>query len=182
MVTDIHGLPIEPLWAAEFRGFFLGEGSLEIGLIRHTQLWKGRKGRPATPVAHIYDELRPRARLIQRDDSRAILDAVKARLGGNITAHNARVFTSGGNGKVYENKPTISWYVMNSEGIQRVLDLLKGGCFPHTKLREVAILEEFLRLRPKAGHYWLPEHRARCLELMAAMRKVREYPPTVPNS
>ncbi len=170
-ITDIHGEPIDPVWAAEFRGFFLGEGSLEIGQITHNQTVK----RDDKMYRYTNVELRPRARLIQRDDNRAILDAVQARLGGNITKHGRHHTVSPVNGMTYSSNPTVAWYVMSKEGVQRVLDLLKGGVLPHGKLREVALLEEFLAIRPRPGHKLTDAVRARSWELKAEIEALRKY-------
>lgn len=170
-ITDIHGEPIDPVWAAEFRGFFLGEGSLEIGQITHnTSTAKGDKVYRYSKV-----QLRPRARLIQRDDNRAILEAVQARLGGNITKHGRHYTVSPVNGMTYTSNPTIAWYVMSTNGVQRVLDLLKGGVLPHGKLREIAVLEEYLALRPQPGHKMSDATRARLFELKSELEALRKY-------
>lgn len=170
-ILDIHGEPIEPVWAAEFRGFFLGEGSLEIGQINHSVTTR----RGDKVYQYQAKQLRPRARLIQRDDNRAILEAVQARLGGNITKHGRHYTVSPVNGMTYSSNPTIAWYVMSTESVQRVLDLLKGGVLPHSKLREVALLEEFLAIRPRPGHKLTDTVRARSWELKAEIEALRKY-------
>lgn len=166
-ILDIHGNPIDPLWAAEFRGFFFGEGSLEIGTVNHTYTSKGH--------TYTHMQLRPRARIIQRDDSSAILEAIHAKLGGSVTRHGSKKMISPVNGKGYISRPTMSWHVMSGEGVQRVLDLLKGGMLPHQKLHEITYLEAYLALRPRPGQKYTPEQFQRALDLKEALAQCRVY-------
>lgn len=163
MILDTHGIALDPYWCAEFCGFFIGEGNLEIG-----QLTRVDRGRRST-------FLRPRARLIQRDDNRPILEEVCGRLGGHVTGHKSRKMVSGGNGKTYINHPQIVWQVTSTAGVSLVLDILETGRFPHSKYREVAVLRRFLALRSGPGHKVAPETYSAMFALKAELESLRTY-------
>lgn len=68
-ILDVTGQPIDPIWAAEFRGFFWGEGCLGVAIIRGMY--------------------RIQAVINLRMDDADTLRAFQARLGGSLSlTHN----------------------------------------------------------------------------------------------
>jgi len=169
-ILDIHGVLISDVWAAEFRGFFLGEGSLQI---HRTHLSK-QYGRGKV-YEREFNGFRPIAAVTQRSDNRPVLDAMCIRLGGNVSNHNRFNMVSGGNGKTYLNHSQAMWKVVATDDVRRILELLKGGWLPHTKLREIEIMERYLDIRPRTGHKMKPETREEIERLFWQIREVREY-------
>lgn len=137
-MLDQNGTPIDPLWAAEFCGFFLADGSIEIG-----RFTRGGK---------LY--YRPRARILQRADSADFLYGIADVLGGHVHNHGRHMMVSAGNGKTYESHPVLAWLVQSTDGVQRVIDILKTSRLNHKKVQSALIVERYLQLRPKKGQYW----------------------------
>ena len=171
-ILDVHGVPIDPVWAAEFRGFFLGEGSLQIQQYQRSKQHSKARGK-------VYDigfrGLRPVANITQRRDNRATLEAIAARLGGHVTNGNAHKMVSGSNGKTYTSAPMVAWRLVNKEGMQRVIALLKGGSLPHTKLAEIDVIERYLAVAPPPGYKYSEAARAEAWALFEEIKRVREY-------
>lgn len=171
-ILDVHGVPIDPVWAAEFRGFFLGEGSLQIQQYQRSKYHSKSRGKVYDVEFH---GLRPVANITQRQDNRAALEAIAARLGGHVTNGNRYLMVSGGNGKTYQSQPRVVWTIVNKPGVQRVLDLLKGGFLPHTKLREIELMERYLTVAPAAGQKYTEEGRAEAWRLHEQLKRIRDY-------
>lgn len=162
-ILDVNDRPISPLWAAEFRGFFLGEGNLEIG--QYSRIVNGERKK----------FLRPRARLIQRDDCQEILWNIQKVLGGHVTGHKAQRLVSGGNGKTYTNRPQTVWQTVSADGVQRVLLLLDNGVFPHKKLAEINVVQRYLNLAHSSGHKYTDEQKEELWALKAELENLRKY-------
>lgn len=126
-MKDAHGNRLDPIWMAEFRGFFFGEGHL--GITTNGTL-KGK-----TYVA--------RAAITLRDDDEPVLREIQARLGGLL--HRERHGKiSKINGKTHQTKPYVVWRVTSRADVARVCDILDAGVLPAKKRREVSIIREFL--------------------------------------
>jgi hypothetical protein len=80
-IKDVNGLPIDPEYAAEFRGFFWGEGMLTM------QKWSKRRS------FAVY------CRITLRDDDRLVLYKLQGRLGGTIR----RIANPGNGSKQFVN-------------------------------------------------------------------------------
>ena len=163
-VVDVHGEPIDAEWAAEFRGFFWGDGSIEINRFSRKQSngkrWQG---------------LRPRLRLAQRADGVDILLAIQQKLGGRVYQYKGHKIVSGGNGRVYHSSPACYWEVTSKALSQRVLDILAGAKLPHSKRQQAAVLQEFLDARGGSGHKIGPEGYRAGLELKERLSALREF-------
>lgn len=92
-IYDIHGEEISPEWAAEFRGFFWGEGSLT----------SVRGPARATPS--------PIVSIGLRADDQAVLEQFKQRLGGRIRQEPYR----DGSGKFISR-----WVVIRAKDLVRI--------------------------------------------------------------
>lgn len=107
---------INPIWAAEFRGFFFGDGYLGITRngIRH--------GRAAYTA---------RAQITLRGDDREVLLDIQAHLGGMIYDYQK------------EGKTFVVWRTRSSGDLGRVLNCLEGGILPAKKRFEIPIVRQF---------------------------------------
>lgn len=122
-------IPIEcdPVWAAEFRGLFYGEGTAYVA----RRKWK--KGFLYTP------SLAVSARL----DNLAMLEDIQAHLGGKVQKYQPTV----NNG--YVSKPQCRWYVVGYAPIRAIIEStnLHRGVTVATKVQEVAVLYEMILAR-----------------------------------
>lgn len=130
MITDIHGNALDPIWMAEFRGFFFGEGYL--GIVS----W----GKTKFDIP----KLAARAVISSRMDDAVILHELHSKLGGQIfTQLPSRAITSS-SGKTYTCNPSVQWRATKAEDVSRICDILNMGLLPSKKRREIAIIREFL--------------------------------------
>lgn len=136
-MQDIHGCEIDPVWVAEFRGFFCADGYL--GIVRDG---KSRKGN------QIYTA---RVNISLRLDDLPILEEIQKRLGGCICFAGARTKQKGDGSKVLVSNPTATWRVSGIKNITRVCDLLEGGIIPFRKKDQVTNIRSFLCLKAPKG-------------------------------
>lgn len=128
MLLTHDGHPLDPLWAAEFRGFFFGDGYLSIA-----RNGKNRADRPSySPIAQI----------VARADDAEILHDIEQKLGGGV-------YLSFPSNK--RSQPTKSWRVRSRAGVSLVCDVLEGGLLPSKKLDEVHVVREFMALSEPYG-------------------------------
>jgi hypothetical protein len=168
-MDDIHGKPLDPIWMAEFRGFFFGDGYVGIttnGVGRRT------KGKNYTGCIQI----------TLRDDDIAILEEFQSRLGGSIwrERRGRRVRFDE---LECEAKPYAAWRIRSRTELLRVLDILDGGFMPSQKRGHVRLLREFLGTcgRIKPGKQTQEEEKevqrifARRAELHRQMLEAHQY-------
>jgi hypothetical protein len=128
------GLPVDrihPLWAAEFRGYFFGDGYLGV-----TRNGSSRNNGRSHLVAC--------AQITTRDDDRAMLDDVARHLGGRVSGDDwAR-------GQQFR-RPVAVWRARGIEAVTRVCDVLDGGLMPSKKRAEIAVVRRFMAIRIPPG-------------------------------
>lgn len=156
MLIDIKGTPIDPIWAAEFRGFFFGDGFL--GIVRNGKSrWTGEISMTA------------RAQITLRDDDSDILLAIHARIGGAITREGSKL----------NKRPTMIWRTRSRSEVERVCDLLEGAALPSKKLAEVAVMRRFLAIKVPPSRRCIGVDYAGMLAtrlgLMAEMQRLHAY-------
>jgi LAGLIDADG endonuclease len=116
-----RGVALDPIWEAEFRGFFFGDGYLGIttnGVSRHT-------GETTFTV---------RAQITVRDDDIAMLHDIASKIGG-------KVYSETGTAK---RRPIAIWRIRNAKQIAQICDILERGVMPSKKIAEVAVVRRFL--------------------------------------
>jgi hypothetical protein len=124
---DFDYRDIDPLWAAEFAGFFWGEGTVLL------QKAYGRRGLP-TPLISIH----------LREDERPVLEDIQSHLGGVIVPH--KTGKPGRDG--YVSKPQLYWNVAGHRKVEEVLRLLKSVTgLPARKRQDVDILLGYIEWR-----------------------------------
>ncbi len=165
------------LWAREFAGFFWGEGNFML------DIWqKERRStrRLASGTVKDYGTrtqrmIRVRVRLIQREDSREVLEHLVSNLGGHIYTHKSRKIVSGGNGKEYTNNTQLVWQVQDREQVAHILDLLDQSTFPTRKRREVAIMRQAINILRSHKRGWTEEELDSLLALKAELSRLKTF-------
>jgi hypothetical protein len=135
LLQDIHGEPLDPIWCAEFRGFFWGEGSLNISMHqplakRQPQLnWVGYS-------YHIQVSIGLRA------DDGDVLREFQRRLGGTLHQENYRDGSS---------KTILRWQVSTIRDCIRVGAILANSPtgLPFNKQRQLALWREAAAIKLK---------------------------------
>ena len=171
MITllDRVGTPFSPEWVAEFRGFFAGEGSLSIQVIRKK------------------DNLlfRPRCRISLRLDDREILEVFHIRIGGSLfyTDKQASVNSFG------RRNPTITWDASSLCHAKIIRELLRSPILPAKKFKEFPLWSEAIDilLDKKASYKWgglrfTPDQKARLLEISALLKELKVCKVLLPKS
>ncbi len=122
------GQLLDPLWCAEFRGFFYGEGY--IGITRN-----GIKG-----TAVMYSA---RAQITLRDDDLAMLQDIKEKLGGNLFFERRVRLTKVGDRDTF-SRPYAAWRTRSLTNLRLVIAVLEGGIMPSKKRQDLKIVKQFL--------------------------------------
>ena len=89
-----------------------------------------------------------------RDDDRSILEWIKQRYGGYIFVNSKRKIVNQ-NGKTYIQNPTVAWKLTTSEKLEKLLPMMLEAKIPAKKLKEIAVLKEFidLKMRWRRAHW-----------------------------
>ena len=131
-VIDINGEPIDPIWAAEFRGFFWGEGTLAVQRVSN----KNNKTRDKWYSFSI------QATIGLRFDDAPLLCEFQRRLGGRIRVEQPR--KEGLN-------PIVRWAIGKAKDCHRVGQLLSNGILPANKAKQLNLWIEALNLKLASG-------------------------------
>lgn len=122
---------LDPIWCAEFRGFFWGEGYLGI------TSWGVNPNKGSI-------RLMARIQISIRDDDADVLIDIHRKLGGVLTYQDNNRLHAKAN-------PICIWRVTRKAEILRVLDVLENGALPSKKRLQIAILREFMDTVPAPG-------------------------------
>lgn len=169
---------VDTLWAREFAGFFWGEGNFMIDIFNR-KVKSTRKlsdGSTRDYGFRMQYSIRVRARIIQREDSHAVLEHLVENLGGHIYTHKSRRMVSGGNGKTYTSGTQLVWQLQDREQVAKVLDLLDQSTFPTLKRREISVMRqaiEILRAHKRGG--WSDTELANLHALKDELSRLRSY-------
>lgn len=153
----------DPLWLAEFRGFFWGEGNFMIDLQER-------------PVGnYVAWTARVRLRVIQRDDESEVLENIRSVLGGHLYIHKSFKLVSAGNGKEYINHRQITWQLQDKDTIEQVLNILDCGLLPHSKRLQIAVMREAIAVMRSRRHSYTEANKQSLVELKARLEGLRKY-------
>jgi hypothetical protein len=151
------GTPLNPIWVAEFRGFFFGDGYL--GIVRNG--YSPRNGQAYTTA---------RADITVRDDDVAVLNDIQSKIGGRIIRGTRSVC-----------KPIATWRTRTLADVATVCDLLDSGFLPSKKRAEIAVVRRYLAIYIPRGKGHDPELIARLKaqrwELLAELQALHSYQP-----
>ncbi len=131
---------VDPMWAAEFRGLFYGEGS--VGL------WKCPRH---TRKKEIYHVLVPVLSMHFRDDDAKILTDIHEKLGGTLSG-----------GKRYgPTNPSKRWSISGWPRVYAIIrDILLDGLIPAKKRIELQLLHDAILARSKMAFIPTKEQKA----------------------
>lgn len=161
-MLDIHDQLIDPIWAAEFRGFFCGEGYLGISSWGYDPKNDCRK-------------LRPRIQITSRSDESAVLYEFQSRFGGIVyQEHDGRI-SKGNYGEVYNSKPYTVWRVVKADQLRLILDVLENGVIPFRKREQIQVLREFLTTITHVGQKNTPEIHQKRNRLHQQIKELHKY-------
>ena len=131
-VLDRNGVVFDPIWMAEFRGFFAGEGSLAVQLIH-------KKTNTL---------FRPRCRISLRLDDHFILDEFRDRIGGSL------FFTKN---QSSAGSPTLTWDANSLSQSKIISGILQNSVLPAKKFDQVPLWCEaicILDQKQDSGYGW----------------------------
>jgi len=162
-ILDIHVVPIDPIWAAEFRGFVWGEGSLIVRVSNSGRTIYGKERGHSFNV-HII--------ISQRMDNGDVLREFCRRLGGTCFVK-----------KYYDgtDKQILVWQASAVPDCVRVSRLLQGGSsLPFGKKRELAIWSEAVAIKGENHNHnhhfrYTEEARERMVEIMHEIMALRKW-------
>lgn len=161
-MLDTHGQLIDPIWAAEFRGFFCGEGYLGISSWGYDPKNDCRK-------------LRARVQITSRSDDSDVLREFQSRFGGVVyQEHDGRI-SNNGNGKKYVSKPYTVWRVVKADQLRLILDVLENGIIPFRKREQIQVIREFLATVTHVGQKNTPEIRQKRTLLHQQIKELHKY-------
>lgn len=168
---------LDPMWYAEFCGFFWGEGNFMIDLyeraIPRKKTLKDGSIRNYEPFKTF--TVRVRVRITQRSDNRQVLDHIQSKLGGHIYVHRGRNTVSAGNGKTYISQKQFVWQVQDRKQVERILDILESSQFQTTKRREIAIMRQAIDVMRARRYGYGQEARDRLHELKQQLSAIRQF-------
>lgn len=132
---DISYTDIDPIWAAEFRGFFYGDGAALLS----------RQPIKDTNRA-VY---RPKLMISLRADNYSLLEDVQAHLGGSLDQVRGLTNSWG-----YQCNPTVRWYTCSYPNIFAILRdvLLPDARLPAKKRVQLEVLYEAVQARREMPH------------------------------
>ena len=164
-VLDVDGEEIEPVWAAEFRGFFWGEGTLGFTagqpLQQRNPQWTWKRHSFAVTAS-----------IGLRSDDAPLLAAFQRRLGGALRTEPYRFADP--------RKTITRWVCGTAVNNLRIARLLRSPTgLPFNKARQLDLWEEAVRLKlaagGTAGSRYTDEQHARMLDIGQALVAVRVW-------
>jgi len=164
-VLDVNGEEIDPVWAAEFRGFFWGEGTLGFNAGQPLQArnpeWRFKRHSFAVTAS-----------IGLRSDDAALLGAFQHRLGGTLRTEPYRGADS--------RKTITRWTCGTAVNNLRVARLLRSPTgLPFNKARQLDLWEEAVRLKlangGTAGSRYTDEQHERMLAIGQALVALRVW-------
>jgi len=155
MILDQFGVPIDEIWAAEFRGFFWGEGCLSVMYI---------------PKKDLYRVL---AKIGLRSDDRPLLEEIHRRIGGSLWDTTTQ--SSAG-------LPSTMWDASSQKSLKIVAELLLGGVLPAKKAKQLDLWLEavsiFTTRKIKCGwggKQYTDEQKTRMGEIKKALSEAKKF-------
>ena len=150
-------LDIPPDWRLEFRGFFMGEGCVQ--LLRYPRkklnVWS----------------YRPQLGIRLRADERPLINQILEYLGG-LTTEVAKRTTKQG----YTSNPSIFWYVSGWKRCRPIVEqVLLGSVLEAHKRLDLDLLHQAILYRFTLGNRLGQEGRDKMEEFREAIMNVRKY-------
>lgn len=156
--SEMPVLPVlNPLWAAEFRGFFYGDGCASLNLS------------PGKTKKHF----QPMLKIGLRADDVVVLKDIHVKLGGNLID---RDYTNQPSACAGAN-PAKLWYVVGWGHCRAVIEAtgLASGHLPAKKTRDVALLYETILIRYQMPHLLGPKNREILMGYRAQLQEIKRF-------
>jgi len=158
-VPEPYILHVDPVWAAEFRGFFYADGSALLA--------REKRKRPGKEPYYFY---KPVLGIHQRDDEALLIHDVQDKLGGHLSS------AGGYHRNGYYTRPTMRWSIASYPRVRGVLEaVLLGGCLPARKRADIDLLYELILARYRMPRYLRPEDKAVLVDYYEAIKAVKRY-------
>lgn len=148
-VSPIHYDKITDLWIAEFRGFFLGEGTVSIA--------KANSGSAKKTSVRIQISISQSARAL------SYMCAIQERFGGRLT----NVWHPS------DRSPMVRWYRSGLSEVLEILKMIQDPSNQHPKMREVELGIEFIQWRKSVPHHYSEEERAYAHTFIGRLADIR---------
>ncbi len=141
-IKSISYAHVNPIWAAEFRGFFYADGSVSLSKSRRKDYF-------------IY---RPRLGIVLRLDSLPVLKNIQSYIDGGVDEYVKGYINSFG----YKSNPTARWRTNNYSNIFAIIRdiLLPGAVLPATKRVQIETMYEMIQARLQVPNSTGEEHRS----------------------
>mgnify|MGYP001571258734 FL=1 len=155
-ILDVNGDPVDAIWAAEFRGFFWGEGTIAVQIQNYER--------------H-YRSISVSASIGLRTDDAAVLREFQRRLGGTLKIESYR----DGSGRTVTR-----WKTGVAAHNLRIAHLLESPTgLPFNKAKQLALwrlaIETKLQSGATSGSRYTPEARATMVRVSAELQKLRTW-------
>lgn len=161
-ILDKEGVTIDPIWAAEFRGFFWGEGTIAVSCRQPLAVAKPHIKWQGYSIQVI-------ASIGLRSDDAPLLYEFHRRLGGRIRTEPYRTHT---------DRTITRWAAGTASDCLRIADLLKSSTgLPFLKARQLELWREAVLLKlatgATSGSRYTAENRARMREIDLELKRLR---------
>lgn len=142
-------LSVDPLWLAEFRGLFYGEGTAMI--IRNNSSYA------------------PCIAIRLRDDDADMITQIHHKIGGRLLKSNrSRVNEKHGD--------QLEWRVTDMNRCRLICETLLTGLLPAKKKRDIELVRDFCDWRSGTSYYFTEDERQEAERRFLEIREVRKYP------
>jgi len=140
------------LFYAEVRGFFWGEGCVDIQKIHRS--------------SNQYPVYRPRVRISLRSDDAEILEVIYAEFGGSLSYQTNQA-----------KNPSVSWQLTTHTDLLTFCNFMLEEChLPSKKIPQLELLKEAVELRLSGPGSHIPESdRERLEEIHQELRRIKKF-------
>ena len=142
---------LDPLWLAEFRGFFCGEGCASV----NSQSTGRRR------------QYQPRLAISVREDDKDVILDIHAHLGGNVLRWKRDNRAS--------SQPAAQWQLVGYSKLTNLLPLLLAGSLPAKKKRDLELLYRMCQARAKMPYNLTDEHSEELRGYYEALRFIKRF-------
>lgn len=158
VVKHISYADVNPIWAAEFRGFFYGDGYAGLNEFYSKE--------------HKVPMYKPKLGISLRVDSLPLLKDVQAHIGGSVDQTKGYINSFG-----YQSNPVARWYTCSYSNIMAIIRdvLLPGALLPATKRVQIELLYEALLARLEMPYNLGVEGRAILHSYSAHIKELKHY-------
>lgn len=146
---------LDPVWLAEFRGFFFGEGCASVGV---------------QPTGFRRKQYQPRLAVSVREDDAEVIVDIYNHLGGNVKRLCRETRSN------YTNtKPYAVWQLVGFSKLTNLLPLLANGTLQAKKRKDLQLLNGMCQARLQMPYNLSDEHSAIMARYYEALRSIKRF-------